>query len=806
MRERVVRETERRLAGDVLAEALGGQARRRRAARPAAAVRDRRRGGGARLRRSTTRTRREPALELALADAGVAGAGRDHAAAGGRCCARWSTRRAGDPVEVAGALRVGARRRARARCAPRPAARAPVGSLRRAFHEARCALEATSLADGDAPEVASIADLGAFTLLLSLQDDEALRLYCDSVLGPIERTEGEYGGELLRSLEAFIEHNGQWERAARELYCHRHTLRYRIRQDRGADRPRPLAAPRDRIEFWLALRARELVDEHRGAARRVLGAGGTIAPAIVRDLAESEEVERLLLLDLDGERAEAVARRARRRQGARARARVDARERPRWRRARGLRRARQLGQLPGQPRRDARLPRGGCHYLDLGGLYWMTGRQLELGRRVRARGPAGAARHRLGPGQDERDGARGAARELGDAVERDRRARPPAATSTRPPGFSVPYALQTLVDELTMAPVVLRDGEPVEIEPLAAGGEVDFGEPIGAAETIHTLHSELRTFGEASAAARRASGSRCRPALLERAARADRTRPRRRSRAAAGEAAAALGAARSPCTWSRRPAADASVRVRAVTEPHGALGPRRRRRLDGAPAAAAVRLLARGRDRGARRAAARALRRPGGPVRRARARAAAGSRSTTGEEVRGMKVGVPTEIKADEYRVALTPAGVRELAEHGHEVLIQAGAGEGSAISDADYEAQGARIVPDAEAVFGEAELVLKVKEPQPEEVELLRPGHDPVHLPAPGAGARADPRPVRVGRHLRRLRDRRGRARAAAAAGADERDRRQDRHPGRRLHAREAARRPRHPARRRARAWRRRT
>ena len=87
-----------------------------------------------------------------------------------------------------------------------------------------------------------------------------------------------------------------------------------------------------------------------------------------------------------------------------------------------------------------------------------------------------------------------------------------------------------------------------------------------------------------------------------------------------------------------------------------------------------------------------------------------------------MKVGVPTEIKDDEYRVALTPAGTRELVEHGHEVLVQTGAGEGSAISDADYEAQGARIAPDAPAVWGEAELVLGVKEPQPEEVEMLRP------------------------------------------------------------------------------------
>jgi alanine dehydrogenase len=89
-----------------------------------------------------------------------------------------------------------------------------------------------------------------------------------------------------------------------------------------------------------------------------------------------------------------------------------------------------------------------------------------------------------------------------------------------------------------------------------------------------------------------------------------------------------------------------------------------------------------------------------------------------------MKVGVPTEIKSDEYRVALTPIGVRELAEHGHEVLIQAGAGEGSSIADADYEGQGARMLPDAEAVFGEAELLLGVKEPQPEEVERLRPEH----------------------------------------------------------------------------------
>jgi alanine dehydrogenase len=102
-----------------------------------------------------------------------------------------------------------------------------------------------------------------------------------------------------------------------------------------------------------------------------------------------------------------------------------------------------------------------------------------------------------------------------------------------------------------------------------------------------------------------------------------------------------------------------------------------------------------------------------------------------------MKVGVPTEIKDDEYRVAITPSGVREMTEHGHELLIETGAGSGSAILDSHYEAQGATIVPDAEAVFGAAEMVIKVKEPQPVEIEML--SSDQVlftylHLaPAPG-------------------------------------------------------------------------
>ena len=89
-----------------------------------------------------------------------------------------------------------------------------------------------------------------------------------------------------------------------------------------------------------------------------------------------------------------------------------------------------------------------------------------------------------------------------------------------------------------------------------------------------------------------------------------------------------------------------------------------------------------------------------------------------------MKVGVPTEVKTDEYRVALTPAGVRELVDAGHEVFVQEGAGLGSAMEDADYVAQGAQIVSGAQALFAAAELVVKVKEPQPQEVALLEARH----------------------------------------------------------------------------------
>jgi len=88
-----------------------------------------------------------------------------------------------------------------------------------------------------------------------------------------------------------------------------------------------------------------------------------------------------------------------------------------------------------------------------------------------------------------------------------------------------------------------------------------------------------------------------------------------------------------------------------------------------------------------------------------------------------VRVGIPTEIKNNEYRVAITPAGVSELVRHGHEVMVQAGAGEGSAIRDPDFKSAGAQIVESADHVWAEADLLLKVKEPIEPEYTKMRKG-----------------------------------------------------------------------------------
>jgi lysine 6-dehydrogenase len=224
----------------------------------------------------------------------------------------------------------------------------------------------------------------------------------------------------------------------------------------------------------------------------VLGAGGTIAPAIVRDLAESEEIAAMHLLDLDAGRAGGVAEAHG--GGKATAAAVDART--------GL-----AAELAGcdllvnsaSYRVNLDAMRGcleaGCHYLDLGGLYRVTGLQLALDADFRSAGLLALLGMGSSPGKTNVM-ATAAVRALNGNRHHVTGLHVLAAGRDLDPpdGFSIPYALRTLVDELTMAPVVVTAGEPTEIEPLTDGGRARLPAPIGEVDTIHTLHSELRTF------------------------------------------------------------------------------------------------------------------------------------------------------------------------------------------------------------------------------------------------------------------------------------------------------------------------
>ena len=102
-----------------------------------------------------------------------------------------------------------------------------------------------------------------------------------------------------------------------------------------------------------------------------------------------------------------------------------------------------------------------------------------------------------------------------------------------------------------------------------------------------------------------------------------------------------------------------------------------------------------------------------------------------------MKIGVPKEIKIHEYRVGLVPAGVRELVDAGHQVLVQSGAGAGIGFDDSHYQAAGASIAPRAADVFAAADLIVKVKEPQLAECKHAALRTNPVHLSALGGRSR---------------------------------------------------------------------
>ena len=125
----------------------------------------------------------------------------------------------------------------------------------RSLREARYALQVCRLERWDS---AGFDDLGTYRLLLSMVEGDVLRAYSDSLLAPLDAYDAGHGGELLQSLRAFLEHNARWETAAAELFVHRHTLRYRIRKIEELT-GRDLASSFDRMEFWLALRARELM-------------------------------------------------------------------------------------------------------------------------------------------------------------------------------------------------------------------------------------------------------------------------------------------------------------------------------------------------------------------------------------------------------------------------------------------------------------------------------------------------------------------------------------------------------------------
>ncbi|MGH2740393.1 MAG: PucR family transcriptional regulator [Actinomycetota bacterium] len=125
----------------------------------------------------------------------------------------------------------------------------------KSFREARYALE---VCKADGRPIANFDSLGTYRLLLTLQEPDALRAFADSVLGPLDEYDAEHGGELIASLRAFLDHNARWEAAAGELFVHRHTLRYRMRKVEELTH-RDLNSAHHRIEFWLALRAREIV-------------------------------------------------------------------------------------------------------------------------------------------------------------------------------------------------------------------------------------------------------------------------------------------------------------------------------------------------------------------------------------------------------------------------------------------------------------------------------------------------------------------------------------------------------------------
>ena len=131
--------------------------------------------------------------------------------------------------------------------------------LRQSYYEARYAIKIRTL-KGERRVIASFDDLGSYGLLLGLQDTLSLQVFYDSVLGRLQEYDEQNSSDLVRSLACFLEANGHWGDAAEKLYVHRHTLRYRMKRVEEIT-GRDLDQSQDRMEFWLALKAKELIDQ-----------------------------------------------------------------------------------------------------------------------------------------------------------------------------------------------------------------------------------------------------------------------------------------------------------------------------------------------------------------------------------------------------------------------------------------------------------------------------------------------------------------------------------------------------------------
>lgn len=326
-----------------------------------------------------------------------------------------------------------------------------------------------------------------------------------------------------------------------------------------------------------------------GLTVAVLGAGGTIAPPIVRDLAESPEAASLKLLDLDGAKAEAT--RLAHGGDKSAAIEVDGREE---------------GALESElsdvdvlvNSASYRINvdvmeacvRSGTHYIDLGGLYHVTAEQLKLNDRFESAGLLALLGMGSAPGKTNLMAAV-ATEKLGGQVDRI-----DAIAGGRdldpPDGFAPPYAVQTLIDELTLKPVVLRDGKPVEIEPLTEAGIIDFPEPIGDAPAIYTLHSEVLTFGTSFGCTECSFQLSLGPAVLDRLIALTTATPEE----IAAAAAEAVRPSAQTISFHLIDAylGDRHVRVTCKTSPMPQWGMGGSVVSTSAPAAAAVRLMAKG--------------------------------------------------------------------------------------------------------------------------------------------------------------------------------------------------------------------